>query len=102
MTLQNSWLEYSRNTWASNVESLERCLFVPESNEARVDVDNPLICAKPATQEKFWMRITELVVFKRGEALNPRVRHTERERARDTLREREKETHRERKRHTER
>ena len=36
-------------------------------------VDDPLICAKPATLEKFWMQITKLVVIKRGEALNPRV-----------------------------
>ena len=54
---------------------LERCLFVHESNEARVvsHVDDPLICAKPATLEKFWMQITKMVVIKRGEALNPRV-----------------------------
>ena len=32
-----------------------------------------LICAKPATLEKFWTQITKLVVIKRGEALNPRV-----------------------------
>ena len=32
-----------------------------------------LICAKPATLEKFWTQITKLVVVKRGEALNPRV-----------------------------
>ena len=52
---------------------LERCLFVHESNETRVvsHVDDPLICAKPATPEKFWMQITKLVVMKRGEALNP-------------------------------
>ena len=51
----------------------ERCLFVHESNEARVvsHVDDPLSCAKPATLEKFWMQITKLVVIKRGEALNP-------------------------------
>ena len=51
---------------------LERCLFVHESNETRVvsHVDDPLICAKPATLEKFWMQITKLVVIKRGEALN--------------------------------
>ena len=36
-------------------------------------VDDPLICAKPATLEKFWSQITKLVVIKRGEALNPRV-----------------------------
>ena len=37
---------------------LERCLFVHESNETRVvsHVDDPLICAKPATLEKFWMQ----------------------------------------------
>ena len=54
---------------------LERCLFVHESNETRVvsHVDDPLICAKPATLEKFWTQITKLVVSKRGEALNPRV-----------------------------
>ena len=52
---------------------LERCLFVHESNETRVvsHVDDPLICAKPATLETFWMQITKLVVIKRGEALNP-------------------------------
>ena len=52
---------------------LERCLFVHESNETRVvsHVDDPLICAKPATLEKFWTQITKLVVIKRGEALNP-------------------------------
>ena len=52
---------------------LERCLFVHESNETRVvsHVDDPLICAKPATLEKIWMQITKLVVIKRGEALNP-------------------------------
>ena len=32
-----------------------------------------LICAKPATLEKFWSQITKLVVMKRGEALNPRI-----------------------------
>ena len=49
--------------------------FLHESNETRVvsHVDDPLICAKPATLEKFWMQITKLVVIKRGEALNPRV-----------------------------
>ena len=54
---------------------LERCLFVHASNEARVvsHVDDPLICAKPATLEKFWMLITKLVVIKRREALNPRI-----------------------------
>ena len=54
---------------------LERCLFVHELNEARVvsHVDDPLICAKPATLEKFCMQITKLVVTKRGEALNPRI-----------------------------
>ena len=54
---------------------LERCLFVRESNETRVvsHVDDPLICPKPATVEKFWMQITKLVVIKRGEALNHRV-----------------------------
>ena len=54
---------------------LERCLFVHESNETRVvfHVDDPLICAKPATLEKFWTQIMKLVVIKRGEALNPRV-----------------------------
>ena len=45
---------------------LERCLFVHESNETRVvsHVDDPLICAKPATLEKFWMQITKLVVIR--------------------------------------
>ena len=64
--LQISWLVYSQST---------RCLFVHESNETRVvsHVDDPLICAKPATLEKFWIQITKLVVVKRGEALNPRV-----------------------------
>ena len=54
---------------------LERCQFVHESNETRVvsHVDDPLICAKPATLEKFWTQITKLVVIKRGEALNPRI-----------------------------
>ena len=54
---------------------LERCLFVNESNETRVasHVDDPLICAKPVTLEKFWKQITKLVVIKRGEALNPRL-----------------------------
>ena len=54
---------------------LERCLFVHESNETRVVslVDDPLICAKPATLEKIWMQITKLVVINRGEALNHRV-----------------------------
>ena len=32
-----------------------------------------LLCAKPATLEKFWKQMTKLVVIKRGEALNPRV-----------------------------
>ena len=36
-------------------------------------MDDPLICAKPATLEKFWMQITKLVVIKRGDALNPRA-----------------------------
>ena len=46
---------------------LERCLFVHESNETRVvsHVDDHLICAKPATLEKFWTQITKLVVMKR-------------------------------------
>ena len=46
-----------------------------ESNETRVVsyVDDPLICAKPATLEKICTQITKLVVIKRGEALNPRV-----------------------------
>ena len=50
---------------------LERCLFVHESNETRVvsHVEDPLICVKPATLEKFWLQITKLVVIKRGEAL---------------------------------
>ena len=50
---------------------LERCLFVHESNKTRVafHVDDPLICAQPATLEKFWMQITKLAVIKRGEAL---------------------------------
>ena len=54
---------------------LERCLFVHESNETRVvsHVGDPLICAKPATLEKFWMQITKLVVIKRGESPNPRT-----------------------------
>ena len=54
---------------------LNRCLFVHESNETRVvsHVDDPFICAKPATLEKFWTQITKLVVIKRGEALNPRI-----------------------------
>ena len=30
-----------------------------------------LICATPATLEKFWSQITKLVVIKRREALNP-------------------------------
>ena len=35
--------------------NLERCLFVHESNETRVvsRADDPIICAKPATLEKF-------------------------------------------------
>ena len=46
-----------------------------ESNETRVvsHVDDPLICAKPATLEKFWMQITKLVEIKGGEVFNPRV-----------------------------
>ena len=32
-----------------------------------------LICAKPATLEKIWTRITKLAVIKRGAALNPQV-----------------------------
>ena len=54
---------------------LERCLCVHESNETRVvsHVDDPPICAKPATLEIFWTQITKLVVMKRREALNPRV-----------------------------
>ena len=49
-THETHWLQ----TW-----KLERCLFVHASNEARVvsHVDDPLICAKPATLEKFWMLI---------------------------------------------
>ena len=47
--------------------NLERCLFVHESNETRVvsHADDPLICAKPATLEKFWTQITKLVVIKK-------------------------------------
>ena len=54
---------------------VERNLFVHESKETRVvsHVDDPLICAKPATLEKIWTQITKLVVFKGGEAPNPRV-----------------------------
>ena len=57
----------------SKCGKLERCLFVDGSNETRVvsHVDDPLICAKPATLEKFWMQITKLVVIKRGAALHP-------------------------------
>ena len=46
-----------------------------ESNETRVvsHVDDPLMCAEPATLEKFWSQITKLVVIKRGEALNPQI-----------------------------
>ena len=46
---------------------LELCLFVHESKGAQVvsHFDDPLICAKPATLEKFWMQITKLVVIKR-------------------------------------
>ena len=49
--------------------------IIHESNEARVvsHVDDPLICAKPATLEKFWTQITRLVVIKRGEAFNPHI-----------------------------
>ena len=36
-------------------------------------VDDPLICAKPATLEKFRAQITRFVVIKRGESLNPHV-----------------------------
>ena len=52
---------------------LERCLFVNEWNETRVVslVDDPLICAKPATLEEFWMQITKLVVIKRGKFPTP-------------------------------
>ena len=52
--------------------NLERCLFVHESNKTSVvsHVDDPLICAKPATLEKFWTQITKLVAIRRGEALN--------------------------------
>ena len=54
---------------------LERCLFAHGSNGTRVvsHVDDPLICAKLATLEKFWTQITKLVVIKRGEALNTRT-----------------------------
>ena len=50
-------------------------LFVHESNETRVvsHFDNPLICAKPVTLEKFWFLITKLTGIKRGETLNPRI-----------------------------
>ena len=56
-------------------DKLELCQFVHESNETREvsHVDDPRICAKPATLEKIWMQITKLAVIKRGEALNPRV-----------------------------
>ena len=73
--LQNSWLVYSQSMGFKRGK-LERCLFVHESNETRVvphvvsHVDDPLICAKPATFEKFWMQITKLVVIKRKEAFN--------------------------------
>ena len=51
---------------------LERCLFVHESNETCVvpHVDDPLICAKPATLEKFWRQITKVVMIKREEKLS--------------------------------
>ena len=41
---------------------LERCLHIHESNEVRVvsHIDDPLICAKPPTLEKFCMQITKL------------------------------------------
>ena len=69
------WLEYSQKHMGFKRGKLESCLFVHESNETRVvsHVDVPLICAKPATLEKFWTQITKLVVIKRGEALNPRI-----------------------------
>ena len=55
---------------------LERCLLVYGSNETRggISCRHPLICAKPATLEKFWMQITKMVVTMRREALNHRVR----------------------------
>ena len=31
------------------------------------------LCAKQATLEKFWMKMTKIVVIKRGQALNPRI-----------------------------
>ena len=54
---------------------LERCLFVHESNEARVvsHVDDPLTFAKPLTLDRFWIHIAKLVLTKKGEALNPRI-----------------------------
>ena len=75
MTLQNSWLVCSRNTWASNVESWNVVSLFTSQIETRVvsHVDDPLICAKLATLEKFWAQITRLVVIKRGEALNPHI-----------------------------
>ena len=54
---------------------LERFLLCMSRTKTRVvsHVDDPLICAEPATLEKFWTQITKLVVIKRGEALNPRI-----------------------------
>ena len=73
--LQNSWLVYSQSTWVSNMANWsDVCLCMSRTNHDVVShVDDPLICAKPATLEKIWMQIARLVVIKRGEALNHRV-----------------------------
>ena len=52
---------------------LARCLFIHESNEARVvsHVDDLSFVPNQRRFRKFWMQITKLVVIKRREALNP-------------------------------
>ena len=76
MTLQKSFLAgIVTECMGFKRGKVERCLFTHESNEVRMvsHIDDPLICAKPPTLQKFWMQITKLVVITRGEALNPRI-----------------------------
>ena len=72
------WLSITLFLRRTSQESinLERKSYLDCSSDTlctRVEFGRALICAKPATLEKFWTQITKLVVIKRGEALNPRV-----------------------------
>ena len=65
----------SRNTWAVYQASWNEFFFVHEPNEKRVlsHFGDLFIFAKPATLEKFRLRMTKLVVFKTCEQFSRRL-----------------------------